>query len=32
VQVVWSLRKIETNIRDSARTGYRGNREIEDRS
>ncbi|MEJ2124015.1 MAG: heparinase II/III family protein [Alphaproteobacteria bacterium] len=28
-QIVWSLRKIETNIRDSSRTGYRGNREIE---
>lgn len=32
VQVVWSLRKIETNIRDSSRTGYRSNREIEDQS
>jgi uncharacterized heparinase superfamily protein len=30
VQVVWSLRKIETNVRDSSRTGYRGPREIED--
>lgn len=31
VQVVWSLRKIETNIRDPNRTGYRGNRRaIED--
>jgi uncharacterized heparinase superfamily protein len=25
-QVVWSLRKIETNVRDSNRSGYRGNR------
>lgn len=32
VQVVWSLRKIETNIRDSSRSGYRGPREIEDQS
>lgn len=30
VQVVWSLRKIETNVRDSARSGFRGPREIED--
>ncbi len=30
VQVVWSLRKIETNVRDPARTGYRNNREIDD--
>lgn len=30
VQVVWSIRKLETNIRDSSRSGYRGgNREIE---
>jgi uncharacterized heparinase superfamily protein len=32
VQVVWSLRKIETNVRDSARSGFRGPREIEDQS
>lgn len=31
VQVVWSMRKIETNVRDPARTGYRGApKEIED--
>jgi uncharacterized heparinase superfamily protein len=29
VQVVWSIRKIETNIRDPLRSGYRGNREVE---
>ena len=29
VQVVWSLRKVETNVRDSARSGFRGNREVD---
>jgi len=29
VQVVWSLRKVETNVRDSARSGFRGNRELD---
>jgi uncharacterized heparinase superfamily protein len=29
VQVVWSIRKLETNVRDPSRSGYRGNREIE---
>ena len=32
VQVVWSLRKIETNVRDPARTGYRARQTIEDQS
>lgn len=31
VQVVWSLRKIETNIRDPARSGYRGKPAITDK-
>lgn len=31
-QIVWSLRKIETNVRDSSVTGYRGKREIEHKS
>ena len=29
VQVVWSLRKVETNVRDSARSGFRSGREVE---
>jgi uncharacterized heparinase superfamily protein len=32
VQVVWSLRKIETNVRDPSRSGYRGSRQFEDDS
>lgn len=32
VQVVWSLRRIETNVRDVTRGGTRGRREIEDQS
>ncbi|MGB0084913.1 MAG: heparinase II/III family protein [Rhodomicrobiaceae bacterium] len=32
VQVVWSLRKIDTNVRDPSRSGYRGPRELEDES
>lgn len=32
VQVVWSLRKIETNIKDPARSGYRAPRQVEDGS
>jgi len=29
-QVVWSIRKIETNVRDSARSGYRTPRQLEE--
>ncbi len=29
VQVVWSLRKIDTNLKDPARSGYRGPRQLE---
>ena len=31
-QIAWSIRKIQTNIRDSARSGYRGPRAVEDES
>jgi uncharacterized heparinase superfamily protein len=31
IQVVWSLRKIETNIRDPLRSGYRGKQGIKER-
>lgn len=31
-QIVWSLRKIETNVRDPSRTGYRSPRAVEDNS
>ncbi len=30
VQVVWSLRKIDTNVRDPSRSGYRAPRQVED--
>lgn len=29
VQVAWSLRRLETNVRDPSRSGFRGNRELE---
>jgi len=32
VQIVWSIRRIQTNVRDSARSGYRGPRAVEDNS
>lgn len=31
-QVSWSIRKIQTNVRDSSRSGYRGPRAVEDQS
>jgi uncharacterized heparinase superfamily protein len=31
-QIVWSIRKIQTNVRDSNRSGYRGPRAVEDNS
>jgi uncharacterized heparinase superfamily protein len=30
-QIVWSLRKIETNIKDPTRSGYRAPRQVEDK-
>jgi uncharacterized heparinase superfamily protein len=31
-QIVWSIRKIQINVRDSNRSGYRGPRAVEDNS
>jgi uncharacterized heparinase superfamily protein len=31
-QLVWSIRKIQTNVRDPSRSGYRGPRAVEDQS